>query len=53
MVSIHYILNVVFSCYFIGDFQRNFEEKVSMGKMLECERFSNVAQLKESMPESK
>ena len=51
--SIHYILNVVFSCYFLGDYQRNFEEKVSMGKMLECERFSNVAQLKESMPESK
>ena len=51
--SIHYILNVVFASYFTSDFHRHFEEKVSRGKMLEYERFSSVAELKETPTGSK
>ena len=51
--SIHYILNVIFSSYFASDFQRHFDEKVSWGKMLEYERFSGAAEIKENTSESK
>ena len=45
--SIHYIFNVIFSVYFISDFERNYENKVHRGKLLEHDRSSTVAELRE------
>lgn len=45
--SIHYLLNVLFSAYFNRDYQRNLEQKVSTGKVLESTRFSENEELRE------
>lgn len=45
--SIHYLLNVLFSAYFVRNFQANFKSKVDTGRLLEYQRFSDVSELKE------
>ncbi len=49
--SILYILNVLFSTYFARNFHANFKKKVDTGRVLECQRFSNVSELKEDNQE--
>lgn len=50
--SILYILNVLFSAYFARNYQANLKGKVDKGRVLEYQRFSNVAELKEDNPET-
>lgn len=39
--SILYILNVIFSCYFLRDYDRNLEHKIESGLRLEAPRWIN------------
>lgn len=45
--SINYILNVLFSVYFARSYEKNLEVKVTKGRILEYQRFSQLSELKE------
>lgn len=47
--SILYILNVVFSCYFVREYDRNLEHKVESGALLEIPRWINSAEKSDKM----
>ena len=45
--SIHYILNVLFSCYFAKDYERNYEYKIQTAKTLEDGRKASSKEMEE------
>lgn len=49
--SIHYLLNVLFSAYFVRNFAGNMTRKVDTGRILEIRRFSHQSALREEEPD--
>ena len=49
--SINYILNVLFSAYFVRHFDEHYQNKVQMARQLEHQRFSSISELKEDEDE--
>jgi len=49
--SIHYLLNVLFSAYFVRNFGDNLARKVNTGRVLEFQRFSQHLALREEESE--
>lgn len=45
--SVSYLLNVLFSCYFARDYERNLETKLSGGRALEEERLAALKEISE------
>lgn len=50
--SINYILNVLFSVYFVRNYEKNLADKIEKGRILEYQRFSHLSELKEETSES-
>lgn len=46
--SINYILNVLYAGYFVRDYQRNLDYKISASKRMEKHRFSKYSDMKET-----
>lgn len=51
--SIHYLLNVLFSVYFVRNFTANITRKIDTGRVLESNRFSQHSALREEESEPK
>lgn len=50
-VSIGHILNIIYACYFMNDYDVNYERKTVLGKELESNRFSNALELEDGFEE--
>lgn len=45
--SINFILNMLYACYFVRDYDRNLEFKTKASRILEFQRFSQNSDIQE------